>query len=72
MKEKELPNGCTLEVDEADNKIYIKFDGAYVVTQATGQRKWFRGMYAPDQKRACNWAWRFAEGYHDGYEVARS
>ena len=72
MKEKELPSGCTLEIDDASNKIYLKFNGRYVITQETGQKKWFRGILESDQQRARSWAWRFAEGFHDGYEVARS
>jgi hypothetical protein len=63
-----LPVGC--EIEATNDRLYLKFDGLYVVTKQTGQRKYIRGTDPVSVQRATRWAWQFAYGSHTEYETS--
>jgi hypothetical protein len=67
-----LPACTELEMVQAENRIYIKFAGRYIVTLTTGMRKYVRGLDVVSVNKATCWAWGFDQGrYCDNYEVEK-
>ena len=72
MAQSELPAGFELEVAADENKIYLKSNGKYIVTQTRGLPKHVRGVDRISTNRATAWARAFVNGsYSDNYEVER-
>lgn len=62
-----LPQGYMLEV--ANNEIYIKSNGRYVVTKETGQRTYVKGLDEKSFQSARTFAWSFHDGNDREYEL---
>ncbi len=70
MTNDDFPKGCEIQQFAESQYMLISFNGRYVVTKNTGQKKQVKGADAAAMKRARTFAWRFVEGYErDNYEL---